>query len=91
MMRDKARSLLEEPAMRLIIEIVAAVLLVTCVGVSSAAFAAGKPGRSADGLTCSFSVAKGASPAARCTAMKRQCGGKFYANYCGDKMLSAVQ
>jgi hypothetical protein len=77
--------------MRLIIEIVAAVLLVTCVGVSSAAFAAGKPGRSADGLTCSFSVAKGASAAARCTAMKRQCGGKFYGNYCGDKMLSAVQ
>jgi hypothetical protein len=77
--------------MRLIIEIIAAVLLVTCVGVTSAAFAAGKTGRSADGLTCSFSVTKGASPAARCVAMKRQCGGKFYANYCGDKMLSAVK
>ena len=39
---------------------------------------------------CSFSVAKNASPAARCAAMRRQCGGKFYANYCGDKMLSAM-
>jgi hypothetical protein len=77
--------------MRLIIEILAAVLLVTCVGVSSAAFAAGKTGRSADGLSCSFSVAQGASPASRCAAIKRQCGGKFYANYCGDKLLSAVQ
>jgi hypothetical protein len=77
--------------MRLIIEIVAAVLLVTCVAVSSAAFAAGKSGRSADGLTCSFSVAQGASPAARCAAIKRQCGGKFYANYCGDRMVSAAQ
>jgi hypothetical protein len=77
--------------MRLIIEIVAAVLLVICVSVSSAAFAAGKANRSADGLTCSFSVAKGASPAARCSAIKRQCGGKFYANYCGDKLVSAVK
>ena len=77
--------------MRLIIEIAAAVLLIICVSVSSAAFAAGKAGRSADGLTCSFSVAKGASPAARCAAIKRQCGGKFYANYCGDKLVSAVK
>jgi hypothetical protein len=77
--------------MRLILEIIAAVLLVICVSVSSAAYAAGKGGRSADGLSCGFSVAKGASPAARCAAMKRQCGGKFYANYCGDRMLSAVQ
>ena len=76
--------------MRLIIEIFAAVLLVICVSVSSAAFAAGKAGRSADGLSCSFSVAKNASPAARCAAIKRQCGGKFYANYCGGRMLSAV-
>jgi hypothetical protein len=77
--------------MRLIIEIVAAMLLVICVGVSSAAFAAGKGGRSAAGLTCSFSVANGASPVARCAAIKRQCGGKFYANYCGDKLVSAVK
>ena len=77
--------------MRLIIEIAAAVLLVICISVSSAAFAAGKTGRSADGLTCSFSVAQGASSAARCAAMKRQCGGKFFANYCGDRMVSAVQ
>ena len=55
-----------------------------------AAFAAGKASRSADGLSCSFNVAQGASPAARCAALKRQCGGKFYANYCGDKMLSAM-
>ncbi len=77
--------------MRLIIEIAAAVLLVTCVGVSSAAFAAGKSGRSADGLGCGFNVAKSASATARCAALKRQCGGKFYANYCGTRMVSAMQ
>ena len=76
--------------MRLIIEIAAAALLIFCISASSAAFAAGKPGKSADGLGCSFSVAKNASPAARCAAIKRQCGGKFYANYCGDKLLSAM-
>jgi hypothetical protein len=72
--------------MRLTIEIAAAALLVVCISATSAAFAAG----SADGLSCSFSVAQGASPAARCAAIKRQCGGKFYANYCGDKLLSAM-
>ena len=76
--------------MKLLIEIAAAALIVICVSVSSAAFAAGKAGRSADGLGCSFSVAKNASPAARCVAIKRQCGGKYYANYCGDRMLSAM-
>ncbi|MBR1144952.1 MULTISPECIES: hypothetical protein [unclassified Bradyrhizobium] len=76
--------------MRLIIEIAAATLLVFCISATSAAFAAGKAGKTADGLGCSFSVAKNASPAARCAAMKRQCGGKFYANYCGGKMLSAM-
>jgi hypothetical protein len=76
--------------MRLTIEILAAALLVFCISVTSAAFAAGKSGRSADGLTCSFSVAKNASPAGRCTAIRRQCGGKFYAHYCGDKLLSAM-
>jgi hypothetical protein len=76
--------------MRLIIEIAAAALLVFCISATSAAFAAGKTGRTADGLSCSFSVAKDASPAARCAAIRRQCGGKFYANYCGDKMLSAM-
>ena len=75
--------------MRLMIEIVAAALLVFCITASSAAFAAGKPGRSADGLGCSFSVPANASPAARCAALRRQCGGKFWANYCGGKMLSA--
>ena len=74
--------------MRLMIEIAAAALLVFCISATSAAFAAGK--RSADGLSCSFSVPQGASPAARCAAIKRQCGGKFYANYCGDKLLSAM-
>ena len=74
--------------MRLTIEIAAAALLVVCISATSAAFAAGKG--SADGLSCSFSVAQGASPAARCAAIKRQCGGKFYANYCGDKLLSAM-
>jgi len=73
--------------MRLIIEIAAAALFVFCISATSAAFAAGK---TADGLGCSFSVPANASPAARCAAIKRQCGGKFYANYCGGKMLSAM-
>jgi hypothetical protein len=77
--------------MRLIIEITAAAVLVFCLSASSAAFAAGaKPARSADGLSCSFSVAPNASPAARCAAIRRQCGGKFFANYCGTRLLSAM-
>ena len=76
--------------MRLVIEIAAAALFVVCITVTSAAFAAGKSGRTADGLSCAFSVPQNASPAARCAAIKRQCGGKFYANYCGDKLLSAM-
>jgi hypothetical protein len=83
-------TILEERAMRLTIEIAAAALLVICISATSAAFAAGKVGRSADGLSCSFSTAKNASPAARCAAIRRQCGGKFYANYCSDRMLSAT-
>jgi hypothetical protein len=77
--------------MRLTIEIVAATLLMVCITATSAAFAAGgKSGRSADGLGCSFSVPANASPAARCAAIRRQCGGKFYANYCSDRLLSAM-
>ena len=76
--------------MRLVIEIAAAALLVFCISATSAAFAAGKTGRAADGLSCAFSVPANASPAARCASIKRQCGGKFYANYCGDRMLSAM-
>ena len=76
--------------MRLMIEIAAAVLLLFCISATSAAFAAGKAGKSADGLSCSFSVPANASSAARCASIKRQCGGKFYANYCGDKLLSAM-
>jgi hypothetical protein len=76
---------------RLTIEIVAAALLLFCISASSAAFAAGsKAGRSADGLSCSFSLPQNASPALRCAAIRRQCGGKFYANYCGDRLLSAM-
>jgi hypothetical protein len=76
--------------MRWTIEIVASALLVFCIGASNAAFAAeGHFGRSADGLGCSFNVPANASPAARCAAIRRQCGGKFFANYCGDKLLSA--
>ena len=78
----------EVRAKRLAIEIIAAALLVICVSVSSAA--AGKLGRSADGLSCGFSVGASASPAARCAAIKRQCGGKFYANVCGDRMLANI-
>jgi hypothetical protein len=80
--------------MKLVIEILAAALLVFCISATSAAFAAeGKPARSgvqADGLSCAYSVSKSATPAARCAAIRRQCGGKFYANACGDKMLSGV-
>ena len=76
--------------MRLTIEIIAAALLVFCISASSAASAADRPGRSADGVSCAFSVPANPSPAARCAAIRRQCGGKFYANYCGDKLLSAM-
>ena len=77
--------------MRLTIEIIAAALVVFCISATSAAFAAGgKAGRSADGLSCAFSVPANTSPAARCAAIRRQCGRKFYANYCGDKLLSAM-
>ncbi len=77
--------------MRLTIEILIAAMLLSCITATSAAFAAGgKAGRSADGLSCSFSVPANAPPAARCAAIRRQCGGKFYANYCGDEMLSAM-
>lgn len=75
--------------MRLLIEIAAAALLVICIATTSAAFAAGK-GRSADGLSCGFSLPQNASPAARCAAIKRQCGGKFYASACEDKLMSGM-
>ncbi len=77
--------------MRLAIEIVAAALLVFCITATSAAFAAEGMGHSAGGLSCGFSVPKNASPAARCAAIRRQCGGKFWANYCSGRMLSAAQ
>ncbi|HLZ05711.1 MAG TPA: hypothetical protein VKR55_26610 [Bradyrhizobium sp.] len=77
--------------MRLLIEILAAVILLFCITVTSAAFAAGKLGRSADGLSCGFSVPQNASPAQRCAAIKRQCGGKFWASYCSGYMVSAVK
>jgi len=76
--------------MRLLIEIAIAALLLFCISASSAAFAASKAGRSADGLSCSFSAPANASPAARCAAIRHQCGGKFYANYCGDRMVSGM-
>ncbi len=76
--------------MRLLIEITAAALLVVCITASSAAFAAGKIGRSADGLSCAVALPQNASTAARCAAIRRQCGGKFFANYCGDRMVSAA-
>ena len=76
--------------MRLLIEITAVVLFFVCITASGAAFAAGKIGRSADGLSCGFTLPQNASPAARCAAIKRQCGGKFYASACGDKLMSAV-
>ena len=75
--------------MRLTIEIIATAILVFCLTATSAAFAA-QAARGADGLSFSFSVASGASSAARCAAIKRQCGGKFWANYCGDRLVSAT-
>ncbi|WP_249780916.1 hypothetical protein [Bradyrhizobium sp. dw_78] len=79
-----------EPAMRLIVEIVAAILLICCVSVSSAAFVVSRPGRSPDGLNCSFSVSQNASPAVRCATIHRQCGRKFVSNDGGDRLLSAT-
>jgi hypothetical protein len=73
--------------MRLMIEIAAAALLVFCLAATSAAAA----GRSADGMSCSFSVASNATPAARCAAIRRQCGGKFWANTCSGYLVSAVK
>jgi hypothetical protein len=35
-------------------------------------------------------TASSAAFAARCAAIKRQCGGKFYASACGDRLMSAV-
>ena len=55
--------------MRLVIEIAAAALFVVCITVTSAAFAAGKSGRIADGPSCAFGVPQNASPAARCAAI----------------------
>ena len=81
---------LMRPVMRRLIEIAAATFLVVCITASSAALAAGKMGRSADGLSCGFTVSQNASPAARCAAIKRQCGGKFYASACGDRLMSAM-
>jgi hypothetical protein len=76
---------------RFAIEIIAALmLLLFAFGATSAAFAAGRTSRSADGLSCAYSVAKDTSPAARCAAMRRQCGGKFFANTCGERLLSAT-
>jgi hypothetical protein len=74
--------------MRLLIEIIAAVLLVCCITATSAAFAEGT-GRSADGLSCAYSVPENATPAARCVAIKRQCGGKFWASACSGYLLSS--
>ena len=74
--------------MRSAVGIVASLFLMVCVGASGVAFAAPGLGRSADGLSCGFSVPQHASPAQRCAAIRRQCGGKFYADYCGDKLVA---
>ena len=76
--------------MRLLIEIATAALIVICITASSAAFAAGKTGRSADGLSCAFTVPQNATPAQRCVSIRHQCAGKFYANYCGDRLVSGA-
>ena len=75
---------------RLSLEIAAAALLLFCISATSAAFAASRTGHRAAGLSCAFSLPQNASPAGRCAAIRRQCGGKFDANYCGDRLLSAM-
>jgi len=73
--------------MRLIVEIVTALLLVCMVSVTSAA--ASSTGRSADGLSCAFSVPANASPPQRCAAIERQCGGTFWAGACSARLLAS--
>ncbi|HUN94769.1 MAG TPA: hypothetical protein VMU69_00840 [Bradyrhizobium sp.] len=75
--------------MRSAIEIAIAALLVI-ISASNAALAAGKTVHSTDQLSCAFMVPRNALPTARSAAISRQCEGKFYANYCGDKLLSAM-
>ena len=75
---------------RLSLEIAAAALLLFCISATSAAFAAGRTGHHAAGLSCAFSLPENASPAVRCAAIRRQCGGTFHANYCGGRLLSAM-
>ena len=77
--------------MRLIIEIIAAALLVFCISATSAAFAAGqdRPQRRRPELRVQRPGQRLARGALRGDP-KRQCGGKFAANYCGDKLLSAM-
>jgi hypothetical protein len=65
---------------RLTIEIIAALLLLVCISASSAAFAAGKTGRSAYGLGCAFGLPQNAS----------QYGRTLDANDCGDKMPAGM-
>jgi len=77
------------PLIRLLIEIATAALIVVCITASSAALAADRMGRSADGLSCAVSLPQNATPTQRCAAIKRQCGGKFSASACGDKLMSA--
>ncbi len=50
--------------MRLLIEIVAATLLVICITATSAAYATAKIGHIADVLSCSFSVTPNVTPRA---------------------------
>ena len=73
--------------MKLAIEITAALLLVCLITVTSAA--AGSIGHSADGLSCGYSVHTNATPAQRCMAIKRQCGGKFWASVCSGRLLAS--
>lgn len=74
--------------MRLAIQMAVILFLVLCIGASNAAFAAARSGHSTDRLSCGFTVPQNATPAQRCAAIRRQCGGQFYANYCGDKLVA---
>jgi hypothetical protein len=51
--------------------------------------AAGKTDRDADELSCALTVPQKHFAGVRCVAIHHRCRAGFYANYCGDKLMSA--
>ena len=76
--------------MRLTIEIAAAALLMFCISATSAAFAAGKAGRSADGLELLVQRREGRLARGALRRDPQAVRRKILREYCGDKMLSAM-